>query len=535
MSTPVPIQFAFQGGGAKIVALLAVAEAIQDFERHGKIRVTGAAGTSAGSIVAAFVAARIPASQIMAALKAGKGRELLEPCQMPSMAKIVWKLLRGQPLWNSAPLRAWLHYQFKAVGIVRVEDASKSMPLTITKTNLGSRASVSAQPSEILADALVDSCALPYLFRVWNSNGTPVFVDGGIANNLPASYLAGSLPKGDELIAVSFADVATDHPDGFKSFSLSLLDTAMSSTMDLIKQAHASNLLEISTTLGTFDFDRAISTDFDESYAGIREWAKRELQGRIDKIHEASRVSIADPWKETNPTARHMMEVVGKAYSRSLATTPLRYDRCRLTVYSNQGRPVSDPYASTPDRAVFEFVFHSGAVPTYCISAGLVGQSSATFFAADSAYCQVTDPIGNKVGFVKVPARTDEEGTRELCLFFTPPLPPDSGPYTVHFQEDGEGLMADLFATGRDVLGYHPQRPDGPVGLVELFLFVHESIEFDLFSSDMAFPGRAIDCKEVAHPAPAFPGMHGHGLALSNADKPWTINASIVDKRLRIN
>jgi NTE family protein len=524
MTTPIPLQFAFQGGGAKIAALLAVAEVIQEFERDRKITITSVAGTSAGSIVAAFVAAGISASQVMGQLRAGDGQRLLRECKIPGKPAIVWRLMRGRPIWDSSALRGWLNSQFKKAKVVKVADASARIPLTITKTNLGSRASVPAQESEMIADALIDSCALPYLFRVWNRNGTPTFVDGGISNNLPIAYLPASQPGKGELIAVSFADVSTAHPDSFGSFSLALLDAAISSTMNLIKGAHSRNLLEISTTLGTFDFAKAISNDFEEGYDRIKDWARLALQERVDKIREASRIAIADPWKETNPTAVNLMQLIGQAYSKSLATTRLPYDSCRLIVYSNAGRPENDPYARTPDRALFEFVFRSGAEPTYCISAGLVGQSDETYFAADSARCVVTDARGQRIDFVKVPARTDDEGTRELCLFFTPPLPAKSGPYTVRFVEDGENLMAELFTKGKDVLGYHPQRPDGPVGTVELVLFVHESIKLLLQAQDQNRQGASIDCDAIVGHAPVFPSMKGYGLSLSQVNSPWVVD-----------
>lgn len=524
MTTPIPLQFAFQGGGAKIAALLAVAEVIQEFERERKIVITSVAGTSAGSIVAAFVASGIQASQVMAQLRAGEGERLLSHCKIPGKAAIAWRLMRGRPIWDSAALRTWLDDQFRKAHVVKVGDASARIPLTITKTNLGSRASVAAEESEMIADALVDSCALPYLFRVWNRNGTPTYVDGGISNNLPIAYLPASQPGKGELVAVSFADVSTSHPNGFGSFSLALLDAAISSTMSLIKGAHSGNLLEISTTLNTFDFAKAISRDFEESYDRIKAWARQAMQERVDKIKEASRVAIADPWKETNPTAVALMRLIGDAYSKSLATTRLPYDSCRLIVYSNAGRPENDAYARTPDRAMFEFVFRSGAEPTYCISAGLVGQSDDTIFAADSARCVVTDAQGRRVEFVKVPARTDDEGTRELCLFFTPPLPAEGGPYTVRFFEDGENLMADLFTKGKDVLGYHPQRPDGPVGKVELVLFVHESIKLLLEPQDQSRQGTPIDCEAIVGHAPAFPSVKGYGLSLSQVNSPWVVD-----------
>jgi predicted acylesterase/phospholipase RssA len=524
MSKPIPLQFAFQGGGARIMALLAVAEAIQDYEQAGRIRITRVAGTSAGSIVASLISAGIRADVVSAELRGGTGAQLLKKFKLPSTWRAVFTLLRNKPVWDTGPLRGWLASTFKKNGVVKLGDASKRIPLIITKTDLGSRACVLAQESDMIADAIMDSCALPYLFRIWNSTKVSTFVDGGISNNLPAAYLVESDPKHGELVAISFADVVTEHPDSIKSFSLALLDSAMSSTLSLIKETHRSNLMEVSTKIQTFDFAEALSEDYIEQYNGIKAWAKQQLDAKIAQIKEASRIAIADPWKETNPTAVNLMSLIGEAYNKSLATSRLHYESCRLIVYSNSGRPDNDPFSKMPDRAQFRFVFHSGPEPTYCISAGLVGQSDESTFAADSANCVVTDHLGKRLKFIKIPARTDQTGTRELCLFFTPPLSPNSGPYTVSFEENGENLMADLFKKNEDTLGYHPQRPAGPVKKVELALFVHKDIRVSLQSKDLNRPGKPLDWETLFDGSPIFPDVKGHAMVAENVDSLWVLD-----------
>jgi NTE family protein len=524
MPAPVPLQFAFQGGGAKIVALLAVAEVIQEFEHSKKIVVKRVAGTSAGAVVAALIAAGIRADVVMAELRGGAGRALIQEFDIPSKPEALFKLFRNKAIWNTAPLRDWLKKTFEDAKVVKVSDASKRVPLTITKTDLGSRGCVPAQEIEMIADALIDSCALPYLFRIWNPEKTATFVDGGISNNLPANYLSGPDTEHGELVVLSFAEAVTDRPDDFESFSLALLDSAISSHMGAVKEAHRNNLMEISTKIGTFDFAEALSDNFKAIYDNIKEWARKELQAKIDRIAEASLIAEKDPWSETNPTAVALLQSVGKAYTESLATSLLRYDSCRLVVYSNAGRPQNDPYRSTPDRAEFRFIFHSGEVPTYCIAAGFVQQSKETTFFSDSANCLVTAPDGKPVAFVKVPARIDAKGTRDLCLFFTPPLPPNSGPYTVRYDENGKNLMPDLFTTNKDEIGYFPQRPDGPVGRIELVLFVHKSVRVQLLPQDLARPGFKVAWQDVIDGTPLFPDVVGHCMAATKVDALWALD-----------
>jgi len=58
------VQLAIQGGGAKLIPLLAACEAIQALEAEDNppIKITRIAGTSAGAIAGCIFAARIPMS-----------------------------------------------------------------------------------------------------------------------------------------------------------------------------------------------------------------------------------------------------------------------------------------------------------------------------------------------------------------------------------------------------------------------------------------------------------------------------------------
>lgn len=127
MSTPVKMQFAFQGGGARIAALLAVAETIQEFKADHKIEVTQVAGTSAGAIVAAFVAAGISAQSIMAELRGGRGAQLMRGMTVPGkLAAAYCLLVKNKSLRDTAGLRSWLNEKFAQKKLVKVLDNARS-------------------------------------------------------------------------------------------------------------------------------------------------------------------------------------------------------------------------------------------------------------------------------------------------------------------------------------------------------------------------------------------------------------------------
>lgn len=69
ISTPAPIQVVFQGGGAKLCLLMAVAEVLQQYQSAGRIEIKRVAGSSAGAIVAIMLASGKPIGTYKAELK----------------------------------------------------------------------------------------------------------------------------------------------------------------------------------------------------------------------------------------------------------------------------------------------------------------------------------------------------------------------------------------------------------------------------------------------------------------------------------
>ena len=94
------IQVAIQGGGAKIWALLAAIEALQDLESQKILKVTRIAGTSAGAIAGCIFAAGIPAGNVRTILKTQFGKELVQLFPKPNRYSVLRLLLNGKPLWN---------------------------------------------------------------------------------------------------------------------------------------------------------------------------------------------------------------------------------------------------------------------------------------------------------------------------------------------------------------------------------------------------------------------------------------------------
>ena len=92
---------------------------------------------------------------------------------------------------------------------------------------------------------------------MWSKSGNRVVVDGGICENLPIEPLKKEEKKFGDVIAVTFEPTPTSIPTGLIAFALSLLDAAMSNSVDRARALlPKSSCFPIGMDLGlsTFDF-----------------------------------------------------------------------------------------------------------------------------------------------------------------------------------------------------------------------------------------------------------------------------------------
>lgn len=105
----------FSGGGMKGVALVGAYEAL---EKRG-FRFKRLAGTSAGSIIASFIAAGYTSAEIRQMMEELNESELLDPrfsllpLKLPQWASIYWRL----GLYKGDKLENWISEKLKAKGI----------------------------------------------------------------------------------------------------------------------------------------------------------------------------------------------------------------------------------------------------------------------------------------------------------------------------------------------------------------------------------------------------------------------------------
>ncbi|WPC79112.1 patatin-like phospholipase family protein [Bacillus halotolerans] len=185
----------FSGGGVKGVALAGAYEAL---EEKG-FRFARLAGTSAGAVIAAFIASGYSSKEIHALIEEVDGERLLDqrysflPLKMLQWVSIYWRL----GLFKGDTLEKWIADLLRAKG-VRVFGDLKKGSLRLIASDL-TNGTMIVLPDDLVryglnpdmfpvARAVRMSCSIPYFFepiKLKTDTGTATVVDGGVLSNFP--------------------------------------------------------------------------------------------------------------------------------------------------------------------------------------------------------------------------------------------------------------------------------------------------------------------------------------------------------------
>lgn len=482
------IQIAIQGGGAKIVALMAVLEALEGMD--DKFEVTRIVGTSAGAIAGVMFASDVGIANIIQEWKKGQLAELIDGFVIPRVwglppyLSIPLQLIKRKTVWDSAPIHRYLETVLRKhdepVGDFNHLATRKGIKVTVMSTNLRNRLSVPSDMDEPVIPALLDSIGLPYLLRKWGDETSPVVVDGGIGDNLPATRL--DMHREDETpVCISFRSVVGEksNPVNFTQFSLALLDSAIevSATQSAALVPHT---LFINTTLTTFDFDKALAAlhngEFERIAAHARKWFD-DLYDNIHTVAEEQRKTFAlmnlHPWQSDNTVAQAVMAGVWRAVNGQFANHLLRYHLMEYRATLNCLQPVPGS-----DILTFSIEFEAGEEALYCYWLG-VSNGVASQLTKEQTLTIVSVETGELVPYVRVPAtgpEPDDQYARYEVIFFTPPLLAGKR-YRLVQTETGINLLKDLAPKRKDDFGVNPTRALGKVGEVKLIIDIPDYIE----------------------------------------------------------
>ncbi len=450
------IQVAIQGGGAKIWALLAAIEALQELESEQVLKVTRMAGTSAGAIAACIFAGRIDAKLVRTMLKTQFGKDLARLFPKPTRTRILKLLILGSPLWKERALGEFLAKLFGERHLHYLDDLK--IPTFIIAANLNTNQKIVHKDHFQIVQALLDSAGIPFCFRTWRHDGGSVVVDGGLCENLPLEELVGQEKQYGRVAAISFDPIWTASPSNAKDFSVALLDTAINNSIERAKQRLGREAtFSTDPKVGTFEFSEALQK-LEEAYDLVKYKARDFFKKFVTKPQRV----VGDPWSVEN---LQFMKKLGQVYNAQ-HRTPVQYDYCRLFVQAN-----SLLETPAPDNVHYLVKIRTLASPLYCYRIALI-ESTNNPTTAEEAEWEVFGPDSQPVKTVHLPMVDPEtRASRELLLFFDPPLKSNSGPYTIHFRDKVSELTAAM-RSGKDELGWSTKRAQGRIGRLDLVLYL---------------------------------------------------------------
>jgi predicted acylesterase/phospholipase RssA len=518
---PHRLQLAIQGGGAKIVSLLAAMEVVEKLEADKLIKVTRIAGTSAGAIVACLYAAKVPMSLVKERLRNIPPKQLGRLFPPPGL-NIIKNFPRGRPLWNTDFLESELNRFLDEPGLdFKQLFERKNTEVLVVAANLSqSRIKVYGKDNDDdVVAAVLASCGLPFCFRIWSKAGSDVIVDGGICENLPSDELEPYVEKDGPVIGISFKPVKGRSPNNWMNFSIALLETAMNNSMNRARRKLTTEkVFSIDTDIGTFDFGKALNEGLNHSYKAV----KAEAEDFFEKLltPKPSVTILRDDWDQSSL----MMNTMGEVYKNQHEPTKLCYLHCSVVVKANSLR---DP--SVKDEVTYSMTFRTLNEPVYCHAVSLSRTENQALF--DQSELSVTDEKGNPVEIRKVPIRDAEApmGTR-LLLFLFPPLQPNSGTYTLEVKDLANDVFKALREKRPEELTFKPLRAMEVVDRIDLLVqWPKDSGKLTMIPKDIVCAGKPMGQQELKK-YPRDYGFHSVGWTGENvpADLEFGVDLDFV-------
>ncbi|WP_044896369.1 patatin-like phospholipase family protein [Bacillus alveayuensis] len=269
----------FSGGGIKGFALIGAYQAI---EEQG-FRFVRVAGTSAGSILAAFIAAGYTSNEVFNIMESIDlkffldERKTLIPSKIMKWLTIYWKM----GLYKGENLENWLHEKLKAKGVTTFADLKKGALRVIASDLTNGKMIVLPDDLAIyginpenfsVARAVRMSCSLPYFFepvRLKSKGGISMVVDGGVLSNFPL-WLFDQTPKKRPVLGVKLSAKEEERPKHEISNAFEMFGALFETMKDAHDARHIATKHERNIVF--IPVENALSTEFH-----LTEEKKKEL------------------------------------------------------------------------------------------------------------------------------------------------------------------------------------------------------------------------------------------------------------------
>lgn len=468
----VPIQLAIQGGGAKITHLIAALEAVQSLQRRGVLRVTRIAGTSAGAIAGALLAAGVDMQRARDAFEAHRDELLRAFPPTTARLRAAWCLLTRRPFWDAAPLRRLL-----VKLIPRCEQLGDlEIPLTIVAADLTNmQARVYDDPREPLISSLMDSAGIPFFLRIPpGRDGYRVIVDGGVCENLPSDHLTYDRERG-EVVGITFSASRAGAPlRGYLDFTGALVETAMNASVLRAKLDLGPNNFVIHTTAGSFDFEHAFDAGLGAEYRETRLLAEDFFADYAARAaareREAKLVGVRNGTELPAARLQNMVAALRSMYRSQQERMRFEFQLVRMIVTGASQRAAAP---RQPDQVFHEIVFRATEHPVSCYRIRLSQAAGPSL----KTQCEVFDRGYDAIPFDLVPIIEEGSEERDYLVFFRDPIVPGDAraPVTLRVRDTIPEALR-LVQEGRDELLTRASRADGPIGRVEIVVHLPEEL-----------------------------------------------------------
>jgi len=328
------ISVAYQGGGAKLFELLPVITSLNDIEKNETdFRIFRVSGTSAGAIAAALHATNCDIRKII------ESKALLEKFVLKRFGGmsntspfLISRILSGKSAYPESNLYDLIMHIFEIGGVdaeKAISDLTGNTELRILRSDIKNHKSYkddekSEQP---LISSLVDSCAIPFVFRVpskdrKNQLNTPFIVDGGLFQNLPIKAATEKLTPNQYALGFSFErNEASDFREpGVIKYTKNIVESLFTERVeDAAKLVGESNIIKLPNNIYMLGFDEVFSDDMESRFsaaeASVREkvyiWkAGLENLGGPDLFSSTDRDRLRH-FEETERNIAKYAELVG--------------------------------------------------------------------------------------------------------------------------------------------------------------------------------------------------------------------------------
>jgi predicted acylesterase/phospholipase RssA len=299
------IAVAFQGGGARLISLIAAADALSELERTQGIKIRAVSGSSAGSIAAFLLAADADFDRVKDVFRR------LDPTirkKFPriSTSKLYLNVLRfllsGKPIYDPRDLETLVAQVLTGLGVNphgKIQDIKRSKKMFLMYSDIYSALSEYAGEGELIRTAIARSCALPIVFSSYKDFGGGQRVDGGMFDNLPTDVLMRDQTELGPVFAIGFKADSKGIPNTASGYLYSLATSGVQNRISSSKKAVGEDMvLELKTNLGTLDFDKIVSIGIEEEYNQTKEQARQFFRAYL-----SGQGTYLDPMSESRGVA----------------------------------------------------------------------------------------------------------------------------------------------------------------------------------------------------------------------------------------